>query len=60
MEYRIFIAKDVELREDTQLAVFCDRLDYLQEGWHFVRLLDMKGKETSATLLVRFDFTFDL
>lgn len=36
------------------LGVFCARLDHLQQGWRFIRLLDPKGKNTGSTLLVRF------
>lgn len=43
-----------EFGTHEHLAVFCARLDYLQQGWRFVRLLDRKGKHTGATLLVRF------
>ncbi|KAF7971854.1 hypothetical protein HWV62_19794 [Athelia sp. TMB] len=43
-----------ELLKDEHLVTFCARLDHLQQGWRFVRLLNMKGKHTGATLLVRF------
>jgi hypothetical protein len=38
----------------TRLAVFCARVDHLQPGWRVVHLMDMKGKDSGATLLVRF------
>ncbi|KAJ7751007.1 PLC-like phosphodiesterase [Mycena maculata] len=43
-----------ELLGHEELAVFCARLDHLQEGLRFVRMLDMKGKNSGATLLVDF------
>lgn len=43
-----------EFGKDDHLAVFCARLDHLQQGWRLVRLLDNIGKNTGATLLVRF------
>lgn len=42
--------------KDAKLAVFCGRVAYLQPGWRFIHLLNMKGKDTGATLLVRFRF----
>ncbi|KII90364.1 hypothetical protein PLICRDRAFT_38867 [Plicaturopsis crispa FD-325 SS-3] len=50
---RLIVKKD-ELGKDDKLAVFCARIDHLQQGWRLVRLLDTKGKNTGATLLVRF------
>lgn len=43
-----------ELLVHEHLGVFCARLDHLQQGWRFIRLLDQKGKNTGSTLLVRF------
>ncbi|KAH7912112.1 PLC-like phosphodiesterase [Hygrophoropsis aurantiaca] len=51
---RLHILRHEELLRDDRLAVFCARVDHLQQGWRFVRLLDMKGKNSGATLLVRF------
>lgn len=51
---RLFITKKVELRECEHLAVFCARIEYIQQGWRLIRLLDTKGKETSGTLLAKF------
>jgi phosphatidylinositol phospholipase C delta len=48
------LVKESEFGEDEHLAVFCARLSYLQEGWRLIRLLDMRGKNTGATALVRF------
>jgi phosphatidylinositol phospholipase C delta len=50
---RLLVVKD-EFGKDDRLAVFCARVDHLQQGWRLVRLLDMKGKDSGAVLLVRF------
>jgi hypothetical protein len=34
--------------------MFCARVDHLQPGWRVAHLMDMKGKDSGATLLVRF------
>lgn len=46
-----------ELGKDDKLVVFCARVDHLQQGWRLVRMLDMKGKNSGATLLVRFSIS---
>ncbi|KAJ7186489.1 PLC-like phosphodiesterase [Mycena filopes] len=43
-----------EFGRDDRMVVFCARVDHLQQGWRLVRMLDMKGKDSGATLLVRF------
>ena len=43
-----------EFGKDDKLAVFCARVDHIQQGWRLVKLLDRKGKDSGATLLVRF------
>ncbi|KAJ7487289.1 PLC-like phosphodiesterase [Mycena galericulata] len=43
-----------EFGRDDKLVVFCARVDHLQEGWRFVRMLDLSGKNSGATLLVKF------
>ncbi|KAJ7479758.1 PLC-like phosphodiesterase [Mycena latifolia] len=43
-----------EFGRDDKMVVFCARVDHLQQGWRFVRMLDMEGKNSGATLLVRF------
>ncbi|KAF9220609.1 PLC-like phosphodiesterase [Gyrodon lividus] len=42
------------LGRDEILAVFCARLNQLQMGLSLVRLLDLKGKHSGATLLCEF------
>ncbi|KAF8839977.1 PLC-like phosphodiesterase [Paxillus ammoniavirescens] len=46
------------LGRDEKLAVFCARLNQLQMGLSLVRLLDMRGKYTGATLLCEFTLEF--
>ena len=43
-----------EFGPDDKMAVFCGRLSYIQQGLRLVHLLDMDGRDTHATLLVRF------
>lgn len=51
---RLVISKDHEFSSSEKLAVFCARVEYIQQGWRLIRLLNMKGKDTHATLLVKF------
>ncbi|KAL5480323.1 hypothetical protein ACEPAI_1593 [Sanghuangporus weigelae] len=39
--------------DDDDLAVFCARITHIQQGFRFIRLLNMKGKDAHATLLNR-------
>jgi len=43
-----------EFGEDSRLGTFCARVEYLQQGWKFIRLFDKKGKHNGGLLLVRF------
>jgi phosphatidylinositol phospholipase C delta len=52
--YSLMVIRHHELMEHEDLAVFCAKINHLESGWRLVRLLDMKGKNTGATLLVRF------
>ncbi|KAH8113088.1 PLC-like phosphodiesterase [Phellopilus nigrolimitatus] len=38
---------------DEPLAVFCARMHYIQQGYRFIRLLNMEGKDTLSTLLIK-------
>ncbi|KIJ67309.1 hypothetical protein HYDPIDRAFT_84391 [Hydnomerulius pinastri MD-312] len=51
---RLQVLRHEFLGRDEPLAVFCARLNQLEQGLRFIRLLDMKGKNTGATLLSRF------
>lgn len=48
---RILLQED-EYGRDDELAVFCARLSHVQRGWRLVRLLNMKGNASGATLLI--------
>ncbi|KAF9472618.1 PLC-like phosphodiesterase [Pholiota conissans] len=54
---RLVIFED-EFGKDDQIVVFCAKLDSIVQGqWALVRMMDMKGKNSGATLLVRFTST---
>ncbi|KAI0064963.1 PLC-like phosphodiesterase [Artomyces pyxidatus] len=53
---RLNVVEDVAFGRDVKMAVFVARIQQLEEGFRFVRLLDTKGKDTGATLLVNFVF----
>ncbi|KAJ7583892.1 PLC-like phosphodiesterase [Mycena floridula] len=48
------LVMESEFGKDDKIVVFCARVDDLNSGWSLVRMLDMKGKNSGATLLVRF------
>lgn len=52
---RMFIKSDDSFSSNPILAVAAVRLLYVEPGWRFVRMLDLKGHETSCSLLVKFD-----
>ncbi|KAK5166891.1 uncharacterized protein LTR77_007620 [Saxophila tyrrhenica] len=52
---RILIKSDDSFAKNPIFAVASVRLMYVVEGWTFIRMLDLKGKETHCTLLVKFD-----
>lgn len=52
---RMLIKSEDNFSSNTTLAVAAVRLLYVQPGWRFVRMLDLKGRETTCSLLVRFD-----
>ncbi|KAF8591044.1 PLC-like phosphodiesterase [Ramaria rubella] len=45
-----------EWGKDDRLGTFCARVDYLQQGWRFVRLFHKRGKHKGGLLLVRFTY----
>lgn len=53
---RLRIQED-EFGRDDKLVVFCARLEYIQPGWRLVRLMNLAGKFSGATLLVRFEIS---
>lgn len=53
---RILIKSDDKFARNPLFAVAAVRLVYAAQGWKFIRLLDLKGRETHSTLLVRFEW----
>ncbi|KAI1137862.1 PLC-like phosphodiesterase [Hypoxylon sp. FL0543] len=51
---RILIKNDVSFAENPVFAVAAVRLMYVAPGWSFIRMLDLKGRETKCSLLVKF------
>lgn len=52
---RLFIKSDESFSSNPILALAAVRLLYVSSGWRFIRMLDLKGRETGCTLLVRFE-----
>jgi phosphatidylinositol phospholipase C delta len=52
---RMILKSDQSLGRNPIFAVAAVRLLYVVPGWRFVRLLDLKGRETPSALLVKFD-----
>jgi len=44
----------VSLMKHASLAVFTARIGHLKDGFHLIRLLDRKGRDSGATLLANF------
>ncbi len=53
---RILIKSDDKFARNPLFAVAAVRFVYAAEGWRFIRLLDLKGRETHSTLLVKFEW----
>ncbi|KAH9886809.1 PLC-like phosphodiesterase [Xylariomycetidae sp. FL2044] len=53
---RLFVKSDVSFAANPVFAVAAVRLLYVVPGWSFIRLLDLKGRETKCSLLVKFEF----
>ncbi|PWN51122.1 PLC-like phosphodiesterase [Violaceomyces palustris] len=53
---RILVKSDDRFARNPILAVAAVRLQYaVRSAWRFIRLLDLKGRETRSTLLVKFE-----
>lgn len=52
---RILIKSNDGFSKNPMLAVAAVRVMYLAPGWSFIRMLDLKGRETRCSLLVRFE-----
>ena len=54
-EKRFTIWHNVFAARDDHIVVFCARLNHIvKDKWSLVRMMDMKGKNSGATVLVRF------
>ena len=51
---RILIKSDDKFAANPIFAVASVRLSYVVPGWSFIRMLDLKGRETHCTILVKF------
>ncbi|KAK7443445.1 hypothetical protein VKT23_015618 [Stygiomarasmius scandens] len=51
------VVKEKEWGKDDELAVFCARLEHLQQGWRFLRMMNLDGKDSGATMLVKFEIS---
>ena len=52
---RLLIKSDDSFARNPILATEAVRLLYVARGWNFIRMLDLKGRETQCSLLVKFD-----
>lgn len=52
---RILVKSDDKFARNPLFAVASVRLIYAVQEWRFIRLLDLKGRETHSTLLVKFE-----
>lgn len=52
---RILLKSDDSFASNPVFAVAAVRLMYVTRDWSFIRMLDRKGRETTCTLLVRFE-----
>ena len=54
---RLIIKSDDKYAANPMFAVAALRPSIAAKGWSFIRMLDLKGRETNATVLVRFEST---
>ncbi|ROV93633.1 hypothetical protein VMCG_08084 [Cytospora schulzeri] len=52
---RILIKSDDSFAVNPIFALTTVRIMYAAEGWNFIRMLDLKGRETTCSLLVKFE-----
>lgn len=52
---RFNVWEDIAYSPDIKHLVFVAKTDRIQTGWKFVRMLTPKGKDSGATLLVKFE-----
>ncbi|RDA96015.1 hypothetical protein CP533_5887, partial [Ophiocordyceps camponoti-saundersi (nom. inval.)] len=56
---RLLIKSDDPWARNPAFAAAAIRLHYAEPDWCFVRMMDMKGRETDCTVLVKFSFEDD-
>lgn len=56
---RMLIKSDDAFAVNPIFALTTIRVMYAAEGWNFIRMLDLKGRETRCSLLVKFE-TYDV
>ncbi|KAJ3777145.1 PLC-like phosphodiesterase [Lentinula raphanica] len=54
---RLRVRENRRFEEDRDLAVFCARMNHVQQGWRLAHLFNMDGKATGATLLTKNQLT---
>lgn len=52
---RMLVKSDDAFARNPVFALTTVRIMYAAEGWNFIRLLDLKGRETKCSLLVKFE-----
>ncbi|OAP62416.1 hypothetical protein AYL99_04619 [Fonsecaea erecta] len=52
---RMLIKSDDSFAINPVFAVAAVRLLYVAPGWNFIRMLDLKGRETTCSILVKFE-----
>jgi phosphatidylinositol phospholipase C delta len=52
---RLLLKSDDSFASNPIFAVAAVRLLYVAPGWSFIRMLDLKGRETKCSLLVKFE-----
>lgn len=52
---RMMVKDDISFARNPVLAVAAVRVLYVVGGWCFIRMLDLKGRETRCSLLVKFE-----
>ncbi|GAO19950.1 hypothetical protein UVI_02052860 [Ustilaginoidea virens] len=52
---RILVKSDDAWAKNPMIAVAAVRLAYVVPGWSFIRMMDMKGRETKCSILVKFE-----
>ncbi|KAG6107772.1 hypothetical protein E4U13_006807 [Claviceps humidiphila] len=52
---RMLLKSDDTWARNPMLAVCAVRLAYVVPGWSFIQMLDMKGRETKCSILVKFE-----